>query len=46
MTLRDHEKSPIYRSRKDDIQELQSGGKYASEDDFEESMYIQTLLNA
>ena len=41
MTLREHPQSPVYRPYEDeDIEELQIGGKSASEDDFEESMYI------
>ena len=41
MTLRKYQQSLVYGSHEDkDIQELQSGGKSASEDDFEELMYI------
>ena len=41
MTLRKYQQSLVYGSHEDkDIEELQSGGKSAFEDDFEESMYI------
>ncbi|KAG5615464.1 hypothetical protein H5410_015288 [Solanum commersonii] len=41
MTLRVDQQSPVCGPHEDeDIEELQSGGKSASEDDFEESMYI------
>ena len=40
MTLREDQQSPVYGPHEDeDIEELQSGGKYVSEDDFE-WMYI------
>uniref|UniRef100_M1DEM5 Uncharacterized protein n=1 Tax=Solanum tuberosum TaxID=4113 RepID=M1DEM5_SOLTU len=41
MTLREDQRSPVYGPNEDeDIKELQSGGKSAPEDDFEESMYV------
>ena len=41
MTLREDQQSLVYGPHEDkDIEELQIGGKSASEDDFEESMYI------
>uniref|UniRef100_M1DES9 Uncharacterized protein n=1 Tax=Solanum tuberosum TaxID=4113 RepID=M1DES9_SOLTU len=41
MTLREDQQSHVCGPHEDeDIEELQSGGKPASEDDFEESMYI------
>ena len=39
-TLREFQQSPVYGPHEDEDIELQSGGKSASEDDFEESMYI------
>ena len=41
MTLREDQQSPVYGPHEDeDIEELQSGNKSTSEDDFEKSMYI------
>ena len=41
MTLRKDQQSPVYEPHEDEgIQELQNAGKSASEDDFEESIYI------
>ena len=41
MYLRKDQQSPVYGHHEDeDIEELQSGGKFSSEDDFEESLYI------
>ena len=41
MYLREDQQSPLYWPHEDeDIEEIQSGGKSASEDDFEESLYI------
>ena len=41
MTLREDQQSQVYEPHEDeDIEELQNGGKSASEDDFEELMYI------
>uniref|UniRef100_M1DKH6 Uncharacterized protein n=1 Tax=Solanum tuberosum TaxID=4113 RepID=M1DKH6_SOLTU len=41
MTLREDQQSHVYGPHEDEnIEELGSGGKSASEDDFEESMYI------
>ena len=41
MTLREDQQSLVYGPHEDeDIEELQNGGKSASEDDFEELMYI------
>uniref|UniRef100_M1DLI1 Uncharacterized protein n=1 Tax=Solanum tuberosum TaxID=4113 RepID=M1DLI1_SOLTU len=41
MTLREDQQSPVCGHHEDeDIEELQSGGKPSSKDDFEESMYI------
>ncbi|KAG5609554.1 hypothetical protein H5410_020835 [Solanum commersonii] len=44
MTLREDQRSPVYGPHEDeDIEELQTGRKFASEDDFEESMYEPKL---
>ena len=41
MYLIEDQQSPIYWPHEDeDTEEIQSGGKSASEDDFEESLYI------
>ena len=41
ITLREDHESPVYEPHEDEyLEELQNGGKSASEDDFEESMYI------
>ncbi|KAH0781529.1 hypothetical protein KY290_001127 [Solanum tuberosum] len=41
LTLREDQRSHVYEPYEDeDIEELQSGGKSTSENDFEESMYI------
>ena len=47
MTLREDQQSLVYEPHEDeDIEELQSESKSPSENDFEESMYIETLLTA
>ena len=47
MISKREQRLPTYEAWKDkDIEELHSGGKFASEDEFEESMYVSTLLNA
>ena len=41
MTLREDQQSLVYGPHEDeDIEKLQSGGKFSSEDDLEESLYI------
>ena len=41
MTLREDQQSTVYGSHEgEDTEELQNGGKSASKDDCEESMYI------